>query len=377
MTTISAPSSGRALQFGSDEERWTAVVQRVTAADGVFFYSVQTTGVYCRPGCPSRRALRKNVRFYETSEAAEAAGFRPCRRCRPNEASLTERQAAVVGQVCRHIESAESLPNLEELAKAAGMSRFHLHRLFKAQTGVTPRKYAIAHRANRVREELSQRDTVTEAIYGAGYNSNGRFYESSTALLGMTPTAYRAGGQNTVIRFAVGPFSLGEILVAASAKGVCAIFMGDDAETLTRELQDRFPHAEFVGGDKEFEALVALVVGFVADPSPGLELPLDVRGTAFQQQVWEALRKIPVGSTVSYTELAASIGRPHSVRAVAGACAANPVAVAIPCHRVVRTDGSLSGYRWGIERKRELIRREQQTIDDHSNSAARIGNRQT
>lgn len=361
MVTVSALSALPARSFTTDDERWRAVVSRDAAADGLFYYSVRTTGVYCRNVCPSRLALRNNVRFHNTTQAAEAAGFRPCKRCRPNEASLPQRHAAIVAAACRLIEEAEECPGLDKLAEAVGMSAYHLHRIFKAQTGVTPKRYAAAHRGNRVRDELSKRNTVTEAIYGAGFNSNSRFYESSNGLLGMTPTVYRAGGLGATIRFAVGRCWLGEILVAATEKGICAISLGDDPQVLTRELEDRFPNAELVGGDQEFEAWIARVVGFVSKPSAGLNLPLDIRGTAFQRRVWEALRQIPAGSTVTYSEIARRIGYPKSVRAVAGACAANAVAVAIPCHRVVRTDGSLSGYRWGVERKRELIAREKAT----------------
>ena len=238
------------------------------------------------------------------------------------------------------------------------MSRFYFHRVFKAVTGVTPKAYAAGHRGKRVREELSSGESVTEAIYGAGFNSNGRFYAAAPGLLGMTPTQFRSGGSGNVIRFAVGECSLGAILVAATAKGVCAIEFGNDPEMLVRALQDRFPRAQLLGGDKAFERLVAEVVGFVEAPGRGLDLPLDIRGTAFQQQVWKAIRDIPAGSTASYRDLAKRIGAPKAVRAVAQACGANAIAVAIPCHRVVRTDGSTSGYRWGVERKRALLDRE-------------------
>jgi AraC family transcriptional regulator of adaptative response/methylated-DNA-[protein]-cysteine methyltransferase len=340
------------------DPRWAAVVARDPKADGQFFYSVKTTGVYCRPSCASRRAKLENVAFHATSGAAERAGFRPCKRCKPNQAPLAAQQAATVARVCRRIESATTPPNLATLAREAHLSRYHFHRVFKAVTGLTPRAYAAAHRAARVQRELSRSATVTDAIFDAGFNSGGRFYATSNDVLGMTPTDYRAGGARNEIRFAIGECSLGSILVATSAKGVCAILLGDDPEVLARDLQDRFAHATLIGGDVKFEALVAKVVGLVEAPAIGLGLPLDVRGTAFQQRVWQALRKIPAGATASYREIATRIGAPKAVRAVAQACASNPIAIAIPCHRVVRHDGGLSGYRWGVERKRALLERE-------------------
>jgi AraC family transcriptional regulator of adaptative response/methylated-DNA-[protein]-cysteine methyltransferase len=343
----------------NDDARWRAIERRDRAADGTFVYSVRTTGVYCRPSCAARQPRRGNVAFHATCAEAERAGFRPCKRCRPNEASLAERQAEAVAKACRLIEEAEELPSLDTLAQAADLSRFHFHRVFKAVTGVTPKVYADAHRGKRVRDELTRSDTVTEAIYGAGFNSNGRFYAASSDLLGMTPKEFRAGGRGNVIRFAVGECSFGAILVAATEKGVCAIEFGDDPDALVRGLEDRFPQAQLVGGDKAFEQLVAKVVGFVEAPAQGLDLPLDIRGTAFQRRVWNAIRAIPAGSTASYRDIARRIGAPKSVRSVAQACASNGIAVAIPCHRVVRTDGSASGYRWGVERKRALLAREQ------------------
>jgi AraC family transcriptional regulator, regulatory protein of adaptative response / methylated-DNA-[protein]-cysteine methyltransferase len=341
-----------------NDPRWASVVARDPGADGTFYYSVKTTGVYCRPSCAARLARPENIRFHTTCADAEQAGFRPCKRCKPNQPSLVEQNAAKVTEACRLIEESEDVPSLEELANHAGVSTYHFHRVFRAITGLTPREYAAAHRAKRVRNELSRSGTVTEAIFDAGYNSNGRFYEKSNQILGMTPTNYRAGGANTKIRFAIGECSLGSILVAQRARGVCAIFLGDDPNALIRELQDKFPRADLIGGDEGFERLVAKVVGFVEAPALGLDLPLDVRGTAFQQRVWQALREIPVGSTASYTAIAERIGSPTSVRAVAQACTANALAVAIPCHRVVRNDGALSGYRWGVERKRVLLERE-------------------
>lgn len=344
------------------DPRWARVVARDPAADGAFYYSVRTTGVYCRPSCAARRARAENVRFHATREEAENAGFRACLRCKPDQPGLRERQAAThvakIAEACRLIEESEQAPSLKALASHAGISPYHFHRIFKAVTGLTPRSYASAHRTRRVRRQLSSSSTVTEAIYDAGYNSNGRFYAESSAVLGMTPSNYRAGGANTVIRFAVGECSLGSILVAASDRGICSILLGDDPDALIRDLQDQFPNAELVGGDADFETLVAEVVGLVEAPGLGLNLPLHVRGTAFQQRVWNALREIPAGSTASYGEIANRIGAPDSARAVARACASNRLAVAIPCHRVVRSDGDLSGYRWGVERKQALLERE-------------------
>ena len=340
------------------DPRWAAVVARDSVADGTFVYSVRTTGVFCRPSCASRRARPENVQFHADGAAAEAAGFRPCRRCRPDQPSLAAQHAALVTEACRTIEAAERAPSLETLAAAAGLSPFHFHRIFRATTGLTPRAYALAHRARRMRSALSAETTVTRAIYESGYASNGRFYADSQQVLGMTPTDFRAGGADVEIRFAIGECSLGSILVARSPQGVCAILLGDDPDQLARELQERFPRAELVGGDAEFEQMVAAVVGFVEHPGLGLDLPLDVRGTAFQQRVWQALRRIPAGETVTYADLARRIGAPTSARAVAQACATNLLAVAIPCHRVVRSDGGLSGYRWGVDRKRTLIARE-------------------
>jgi AraC family transcriptional regulator of adaptative response/methylated-DNA-[protein]-cysteine methyltransferase len=323
---------------------------------------VRSTGVFCRPSCPSRRPRRANVAFHASCADAEAAGFRSCLRCRPLDPPLAERQGIAVYQACRLIDVAidagEDAPDLASLAEACGMSRFHFHRIFKARTGITPKAYASARRAERLKNGLAQAASVTAAAYDAGFNSSGRFYAASPGLLGMAPRRYRAGGDGEQIHFAVAACSLGALLVASTGKGICCILLGDDPELLVRDLQDRFPKAELIGAEPGFEATIAQVVGFVEAPRIGFDLPLDVRGTAFQQRVWQALRQIPAGQTVGYAELAARLGMPQGARAVAGACAANPVAVAIPCHRVVRNDGSISGYRWGIERKRTLLERE-------------------
>jgi len=346
------------VAYATDDERWAAVVARAREADGHFYYSVRSTGVYCRPSCPSRTPRRANVAFHATALDAEAAGFRACLRCRPDEPPLAERQADAVAKACRLIDAAEEEPDLASLAAACGMSRFHFHRVFKAHTGITPKAYAAARRAGRLQQGLAQAGSVTAAAYDAGFNSSGRFYAASSGVLDMTPRRYRTGGGGEAIRFAVAQCSLGALLVAATDKGICCILLGDDPEPLVRDLQDRFPKADLIGAEPDFERTVAQVVAFVEAPRIGLDLPLDVRGTAFQQRVWQALRQIPAGQTVGYAELAARLGMPQGARAIAGACAANPVAVAIPCHRVVRNDGSISGYRWGVERKQALLQRE-------------------
>jgi len=340
------------------DPRWAAILARDASADGTFYYAVKTTGVYCRPSCAAKHARPENIVFHDSADDAERAGFRPCKRCKPNAGSMLEQHSAKVTEACRIIEQSEEVPVLDELAARVGMSPFYFHRIFKQVTGLTPRQYAGAHRQQRVRSALGASISVTDAIFDAGYNSNGRFYANSNDVLGMTPTRYRAGGIDTDIRFAIGQCSLGAILVAQSDRGVCAILLGDDPAALARDLQDRFPHAQLIGGDAAFEKQVAHVVGFVEAPGIGLDLPLDVRGTAFQQRVWQALRGIPAGETASYTDIAVRIGSPKSVRAVAQACGANAIAVAIPCHRVVRNDGALSGYRWGVERKRALLDKE-------------------
>jgi AraC family transcriptional regulator of adaptative response/methylated-DNA-[protein]-cysteine methyltransferase len=340
------------------DSRWAKVMARDTASDGQFVYSVKSTGVYCRPSCAARLANPANVRFHLTPAAAQAEGFRACKRCKPD-LGCEAPHAAKVAEAARRIAASEETPSLTSLAKRAGLSPHHFHRVFKAITGLTPKDYAAAHRGNKVRAELRKSASVTEAIYDAGYNSGSRFYEKSKSLLGMTPSKYRAGGADEEIRFAIAETSLGALLVAASQKGVCAILMGDNPEKLLQDLQDRFTRARLVGGDAKFEKLVAKVIGLVERPRKDLDLPLDIRGTAFQQRVWKALTTIPAGKTASYAQIARKIGKPSAVRAVAQACAANSLAIAIPCHRVVKTDGGLSGYRWGVARKQELLAREE------------------
>lgn len=357
----SGPTSATPFLSGwTDEARHDAIGRRDPAADAFFVYSVRTTGIYCRPSCAARRALRENIVFHATCADAERAGFRACRRCGPDAPSREQRHADVVARACRLIDGAETTPSLQGLAATIGMSPHHFHRVFRATTGVTPKAYAQMRRAERVAARLPSAQSVTEALYEAGFNAASRFYAHSGQRLGMTPGTYRAGGPGMSIRFAVGPCTFGSVLAAATETGVCAILLGDDPDRLLRDLQDRFPRAELIGGDPAFEQTVALVVGLVEAPGQRVELPLDIAGTAFQQRVWTALRAIPAGRTASYAEVAQAIGMPAAVRAVARACGANMLAVAIPCHRVVRSDGSLSGYRWGIDRKRALLQRERE-----------------
>lgn len=344
--------------FDSDEQRWAAVQSRDPAARDAFCYAVKTTGVFCRPTCASRVAHRENVAFFGTAAEAYNAGFRPCKRCRPSDPSFFDADAALITRICREFESSAAIPKLEILAEAAQLSPFHFHRLFKSIMGITPRAYFAGRRSGRMQKELKRSPKITDAVYEAGFNSSGRFYASTTATLGMTPSAFRSGGTGESIRFAVGECSLGPILIAGTERGICAILIGSDPGELVRDLQDRFSHANIIGADKQFEDWVSKVVGFVERPVQPFSLPLDLKGTAFQQRVWQALREIPCGSTVSYREIARRIGAPKSSRAVAAACAANPVAVAVPCHRIVRQDGSVSGYRWGVDRKESLLARE-------------------
>jgi AraC family transcriptional regulator, regulatory protein of adaptative response / methylated-DNA-[protein]-cysteine methyltransferase len=342
----------------SADARWAAVTARNHEADGSFVYGVKTTGIFCVPSCPSRRAKRENVLFFRTNDLAVEAGFRPCQRCRPDQAQLKNQQEIMIEDLCRFITQSEQEPNLAELSARAGLSSYHLHRLFKRITGLTPKGYARANRIKRVRASLAQGNTITDAALDAGYNSSSRFYAESQHFLGMKPTQYTAGGKNMTIYFAIGECSLGSVLVAQSELGICAITLGDDPEILLNELQERFSTANLMGGDSRYETLVAQVIGFIEKPKATFDLPLDIRGTLFQQRVWQALQHIKPGETLSYSQLAERVGSPKAVRAVASACAANILAVAIPCHRIVRTNGELSGYRWGVDRKRTLLERE-------------------
>jgi len=359
MTKISKPTiRGKSQFFFTDNARWQALVDKDERADGQFWFSVKTTGVYCRPSCPARLPDRENVAFHLSPKDAEKAGFRACKRCDPKGPGLAGQHAEAVAIACRMIKEADEFPSLNQLAEAVKMSPGYFHRLFKTATGLTPKDYANAHRADRMKKALPKWGTVTEAIYEAGFNSNGRFYASSSKMLGMKPKEYREGGSGNIIRFAIAESSLGSILVASSEKGVCAILMGDNPDALARDLQDQFPKAHLIGGDEKYEKLVAKVIGFIEAPRIGLDLPLDIRGTAFQQRVWKELQRIPAGGTASYSEVAKRIGSPKSTRAVAQACGANALAVAVPCHRVLRKNGDISGYRWGVDRKQALLVRE-------------------
>ena len=345
-------------RFTTEEERWRALVAREREAVESFIYAVKTTGVYCRPGCASRLPKRENTLFFDTVAEAAQAGYRACKRCKPDTESSQNRLSTLITQACRQIDKSETAPTLASLAAQAGLSRWHFQRMFKATVGMTPKQYAKARQVERFRNSLKESESVTNAIYEAGFGSSSRAYENSRERLAMSPSQYRKGSTGVTIHYAITPCFLGLITVAATDKGICAIEFGDDPATLLTQLQDRFPKALLSEADKTFSELVQQVIAFIKAPSKGIELPLDIQGTAFQEKVWQALREVPPGSTVSYTDIAQRIGSPKAVRAVAQACASNKLAVIVPCHRVVRSDGALSGYRWGVERKRELLDRE-------------------
>jgi AraC family transcriptional regulator, regulatory protein of adaptative response / methylated-DNA-[protein]-cysteine methyltransferase len=341
----------------SADDAWAAVLSRDPLADGQFVYAVSSTGIYCRPVCPSRRPRRKNVAFFPDPVAAESAGFRPCRRCRPEQSGISPTTACVERARAYLVAHLDESVTLEELGRAAYMSPFHLQRSFKRLLGVTPREYVRARRAERLKERLRAGDTVSRATYEAGFSSGSRVYERSNVELGMTPATYRRGGEGEQIRYSVVPFSLGWLLVALTHRGVCAVAMGDTSSELEAGLRREYPRAVLKRAD-DFEVWVSSMVDFAEGATAHLELPLDLRTTAFQQRVWKTLQEIPVGETRSYGEIAAAIGLPAGARAVAQACASNRIALAIPCHRVVRGDGEPGGYRWGADRKRKLLERE-------------------
>ncbi|WP_108662334.1 bifunctional DNA-binding transcriptional regulator/O6-methylguanine-DNA methyltransferase Ada [Acuticoccus kandeliae] len=352
-----------------DEARWAALVARDAEADGTFVFAVVTTGVYCRPSCAARRPLRKNVRFYALGREAEADGFRPCKRCRPTEMSSHQKAVLAVEAACRAIEAADRPPTLDALAAEAGMSAFHFHRLFKAHTGLTPKAYGDAARMRRASDALGAGDNVAESAFGSGFGSLSRFYDAAAERFGMAPARMRAGGEGEVIVVAQGPSALGSVSVGFTRRGVCAVKLTDTAEEGREVLAALYRHALLVDGGADFDGMLAEVIAAVEEPRQAAELPLDIRGTAFEERVWGALRAIPIGTTTTYGEIAAALGQPTAHRAVARACGANKIAVLIPCHRVIRSDGTLAGYRWGLSRKRALLAKEARPLFEEAADA--------
>jgi AraC family transcriptional regulator, regulatory protein of adaptative response / methylated-DNA-[protein]-cysteine methyltransferase len=348
-------------ELSSEENNaWQAVLGRDRRYDGLFVYAVRSTGIYCRPSCPSRRPKPELVEFFEQPKAAESAGYRSCRRCRPTENGAHAALPQAITKVCRFLdEASEEVPKLEQMAELVNMSPFHLQRTFKQALGVSPREYAELRRFLRFRARLQKGDDVTTAMYEAGFNSPSRLYERSASVLGMTPSAYKAGGAGTKIAFSLADTSLGRVLVAQTEKGVCAVRIGDSDKALEAELRTEFVNAEIARSDAKLSRVVQQVVNAAEGHGISADIPLDIRHTAFQGKVWQALRKIAPGETRSYSDIAKAVGDPKAVRAVARACATNPVALVIPCHRVVRSDGDLSGYRWGVQRKKKLLESEQ------------------
>jgi AraC family transcriptional regulator of adaptative response/methylated-DNA-[protein]-cysteine methyltransferase len=338
-------------------QKWTMVLAKDLAADGTFVYAVKSTGIFCRPSCPSRRPRREQVEFFKSPAEALEAGYRPCRRCRPQQENV---QTEKVKAACRYIEAnLESTLHLNKVAHRIGLSPFHFQRLFKRTLGISPREYQQARRAEKFRNGLRSAVRITDAIYDAGYSSSSRAYESSAIQLGMTPSAFQRGGEGAEIDYTVADTDLGKLLIAATARGVCSVRFGKAEAELVRDLQNEFPAAKLEGSDRKLQQLASDLSALLRGAFISRDIPLDIRGTAFQQQVWNALRSIPSGETRSYAAIAQEIGKPKAVRAVANACAANPVAVIVPCHRVVQKNGSLAGYRWGVERKAALLKNEQ------------------
>ncbi len=343
------------------DARWQAVLTRDPRHDGIFVYAVRTTGIYCRPSCGSRRPKPENVSFFSIPETAERAGFRACRRCRPDELNGGDPKLERVRRACRYIDShPEARPTLAELAENVGLSPHHLQRSFKAILGITPRQYADARRLDRFKSQLANGHNVTRALYAAGYGSSSRLYERASSQLGMTPAAYRRGGRGAYVRYAIADSTLGRVLVAATECGVCAVYLGDDDAELVSTLRAEYSTADIERDDSELGGWIEAVLSYLDGHERDLDLPVDIRATAFQRRVWELLRAIPFGETRSYSDMARQLGIPRGARAVGRACATNPVSLIIPCHRAVRADGSLGGYRWGLGRKRELLDRERQ-----------------
>jgi AraC family transcriptional regulator of adaptative response/methylated-DNA-[protein]-cysteine methyltransferase len=365
--TASSLIPARDISQGPADRFWLAIQSRDVGFDGLFYYGVRTTGVFCRPACPSRRPRRANVSYFALPEAARAAGFRACLRCRPDGANPREPQAELVQSVCRLIERAtEERPNLDAVGEQLKLSRSHLQRLFKKLMGITPREYAEALRIDRFKGGVRAGRSVTDAMYEAGYGSSSRLYEKASAQLGMTPATYRKGGRGMTIRYTIADSPLGLLLVAATERGVCSVQLGDESGALASGLRTEFPQADVQVDESGLRPQVRALLDYLEGQRPHPDLPLDVQGTAFQRRVWEELRRIPLGQTASYGEIADRIGRPSAARAVARACATNPVALVTPCHRVVGRDGSVSGYRWGVSRKRKLLEREQGPIEESS-----------
>ena len=345
-------------RYDTDEDRFDAIAARNSAADGAFYYGVLSTGVFCKPSCPSKHAKRENMRLFDTLEAADKSGLRPCKRCKPTGLDKEQEHAALVKKACDIIDGFETPPTLNALADKMGMSPHHFHRIFKSVTGLTPKGYADARRAENIRCNLSQETSVTDAIYDAGFGSSARFYEKADDMLGMSAKARKRRGKGEHIQYSFGECSLGTVVVAITPKGICAILIADTQEAALRELREQFANASLTAGNDDFGQSVESVIALIDGNSPVTELPLDIIGTIFQERVWQALREIPYGETRTYSEIADAIGSPKSVRAVANACGSNKLAVAVPCHRVVRKGGDLSGYRWGVERKKSLLDKE-------------------
>jgi len=346
----------------SQDEFWTAVLSKDRSFDGQFVFAVSSTHIYCRPSCPSRRPKRENVSFFALPAAAENAGFRACLRCHPGDVQTKDPQVEMVQRVCRLIENSEDEPvTLDSLSEQVGVSSFHLQRTFKSIMGMSPSDYAETRRVNKFKQGVQAGEKVTTAIYDAGFGSSSRLYELASSQLGMTPATYGKGGRGTVIRYAIADSSLGRLLVASTDKGVCSVRLGDSDDALTTELKHEFSAAEILLDESRLRQALTAVLDHLNDRTPRIDLPLDIRATAFQRQVWEQLQKIPAGETYSYSQVAKGIGQEKAVRAVARACATNPVALVIPCHRVIREDKSLGGYRWGLDRKKKLLEREART----------------
>jgi len=344
-----------------NEAKWQAVLLKDALRDGDFVFAVSSTKIYCRPSCPSRRPKRERVSFFELPEGAEQAGFRACKRCHPREKAVNDLQVDLVKRVCSLLDDADSeTTTLAALGAETGVSAFHLQRTFKKVMGITPRQYAENSRVNRFKGGAQAGKSITTAMYDAGFGSSSRLYEQAAAKLGMTPATYGKGGRGATINYAIVDCSLGSLLVAATGKGVCSVKLGDSEAGLESDLKREFPAAEFQRDEKKLSSAIRAVVDHLDGKAPHIDLPLDIQATAFQRQVWDRLRAIPLGRTFSYSEVARAIGQQKAVRAVARACATNPVALVIPCHRVIREDKSLGGYRWGLERKKELLKQEKQ-----------------